>query len=412
MRKVTVVLFILLSLPICNGQWIERDNPPHSVIFSSIDFLNSNTGCIGAGNIFFTSNAGENWSNVSQGSVNDVIEKIQVFSENTIYVKSNNAFWKTTNRGQNWNSNSSFDQYMTTFNFTSYNTGYIIGTTGRIFKTTNAGDNWFSLNLNVGSNLNQIQFVNENTGFIVGSSPSCILKTTNAGQNWTVNSFDGDGVFGISFINNTIGFALRNYNIIMKTTDGGASWDQLSSLSYPVRFIKFTSERTGYLAVTNVVTIGMISYYYPRIIKSTDYGNSWSYYEPGMYGFVRGISFIDDFIGFVLSDAIFLKTTNGGSTFISNNSNQIPDNFTLYQNYPNPFNPSTKINYELKTSADISLNIFDVNGKLLKILESGNKQAGSYSINFSAEGLASGVYYYSLITDGIVVDTKKAVLLK
>jgi hypothetical protein len=45
---------------------------------------------------------------------------------------------------------------------------------------------------------------------------------------------------------------------------------------------------------------------------------------------------------------------------------------------------------------------------MIKIIESGFKPAGSYEINFSAEGLSSGVYFFSLYSEGILMDTKKA----
>ena len=96
---------------------------------------------------------------------------------------------------------------------------------------------------------------------------------------------------------------------------------------------------------------------------------------------------------------------------IRNHSIFISD-FTLHQNYPNPFNPSTKISYSLKKSSIIELKLFDINGRMMKIIESGLKPAGSYEINFSAEGLSSGVYFFSLYSEGILMDTKKAVMIK
>ncbi len=86
--------------------------------------------------------------------------------------------------------------------------------------------------------------------------------------------------------------------------------------------------------------------------------------------------------------------------------------FSLSQNYPNPFNPSTKISYSLKKSSGIELKLFDASGRFVKLIQSGYKSAGSYEINFSSEGLSSGVYFISLFSDGILADTKKAVLLK
>ena len=106
------------------------------------------------------------------------------------------------------------------------------------------------------------------------------------------------------------------------------------------------------------------------------------------------------------------STFNAPPVIGINSHNSIINNFTLHQNYPNPFNPSTKISYSLKKSSAIELKLFDINGRFIKIIESGFKPAGSYEINFSAEGLSSGVYFFSLYSEGILMDTKKAVVMK
>lgn len=94
------------------------------------------------------------------------------------------------------------------------------------------------------------------------------------------------------------------------------------------------------------------------------------------------------------------------------NQNKIVFQFSHSQNYPNQFNANTIINYSLSVAGNISLNIYDSNGRLIKILENGYKQAGNYETNFFAEGLPSGAYYYSLHVDGKIMDTKKSVLIK
>ena len=89
----------------------------------------------------------------------------------------------------------------------------------------------------------------------------------------------------------------------------------------------------------------------------------------------------------------------------------IPESFNMSQNYPNPFNPSTKINYELQIANYVTLNIYDINGKLVKELVNEKQSAGSYSIDFDGSGLPSGTYIYRLQA-GDYSETKKMVLLK
>ncbi len=77
-----------------------------------------------------------------------------------------------------------------------------------------------------------------------------------------------------------------------------------------------------------------------------------------------------------------------------------PIDFTLEQNYPNPFNPSTKINFSLAKANHITINLYNVLGQKIETLVSGNFTAGRHSIDFSADDLTSGVYFYELKADG------------
>ena len=86
--------------------------------------------------------------------------------------------------------------------------------------------------------------------------------------------------------------------------------------------------------------------------------------------------------------------------------------FSLYQNYPNPFNPKTIISYELVTSSFISIKVFDILGKEINELINKKQNPGKYEIDFDGSALSSGVYFYSLVTDGVTRDTKKMLLIR
>ena len=107
-----------------------------------------------------------------------------------------------------------------------------------------------------------------------------------------------------------------------------------------------------------------------------------------------------------------MKTTNGGSVFINNISTEIPDGFKLYQNYPNPFNPSTNIKYQIRNKCSVTLKVFDLLGKEIATLINEKQAPGTYEVSFDGSTLPSGVYFYSLYSDGVKMDTKKLLLLK
>ena len=85
--------------------------------------------------------------------------------------------------------------------------------------------------------------------------------------------------------------------------------------------------------------------------------------------------------------------------------------FLLSQNYPNPFNPSTTISYEIPKAGFVWLKLYDVLGREVATLVNEEKIAAKYDIEFKANILASGVYFYQLRA-GEFVQTKKMVLLR
>jgi hypothetical protein len=89
----------------------------------------------------------------------------------------------------------------------------------------------------------------------------------------------------------------------------------------------------------------------------------------------------------------------------------VPESFSLSQNYPNPFNPVTTIRYSLDKTADVTISVYSITGKLVETLYTGNKPAGQYSITWNASNLASGVYFYKLVSGSDVL-TRKMMLIK
>jgi len=98
------------------------------------------------------------------------------------------------------------------------------------------------------------------------------------------------------------------------------------------------------------------------------------------------------------------------STDISDNPG-IPSGFSLYQNYPNPFNPSTKISFTLTLKENIKLKVFDILGREVTLLAEGEYEIGKHEIEFNANNLPSGMYFYNLQTQSKSI-TKKMLLVK
>ena len=96
------------------------------------------------------------------------------------------------------------------------------------------------------------------------------------------------------------------------------------------------------------------------------------------------------------------KTSNGSA---------VPTDYTLSQNYPNPFNPTTVIEFSIPYSGQTTLEVYNVLGQKVKTLVSKELKAGSYSYQFDANNLASGIYFYKLQSNDYS-QVKKMMLLK
>ncbi len=95
---------------------------------------------------------------------------------------------------------------------------------------------------------------------------------------------------------------------------------------------------------------------------------------------------------------------------------QVPQKFALRHNYPNPFNPVTNIAFDLPRATHVALHVYDVAGRLVRTLVDDDLAASSHTVvwngtDSSGRQMASGIYYYQLVTDEVSF-TRKMTLLK
>ncbi len=420
MKRFYFIIFIfaayLQSYALPNWEIKKLDSRP----IVSICYLGGDTVLIYGQNglSFKTTNMGSNW----------VSKNIGISAVNRAYnINQNNAFaigtaasfglvCATTNAGTNWHTDfvagplGGIDElrclsvinsnvcYTGGFNFDANFSQY----GGTIFKTTNGGTNWNMIFFNPKGDFTDMYFKNEAEGICLDYYR--FYKTTNGGTNFI---YTGESpIYSYSFTNpykDTI-YICGTEGRIARSTNNGANWNvyYMTETTSQLNRIFAVDSKTVYVCGDSA-----------KIFKTTNAGNNWIDLSINKEWKLKDVNFLNANTGFIVGDSgRVLKTTTGGVVFVSNQNANIPDNFKLEQNYPNPFNPNTVISYQLKVAGNISLNIYDINGKLIKVLDNGYKREGSYSTNFSGEGLSSGIYYYSLYTDGVLIDTKKAILLK
>ena len=157
-------------------------------------------------------------------------------------------------------------------------------------------------------------------------------------------------------------------------------------------------DQTNFVKATDDYDRRVIQYY--RDTLDASYSTSSAAYTGGAGGFPVG-----DLNWFPT------KKTEWLATGVATAPGTIPQEYTLSQNYPNPFNPATKIEYSVPEKSRVTLEVYDVLGRRVATLVDGLAQAGSYSVEFDATKLASGVYFYRLSSPHQIL-SRKMLLLK
>lgn len=416
-QLVTIALVVCLMVftSTVQTQWYAQ-NSGTNYSLKSVQFTDANTGyTCGYNTVLKTTNAGLNWiKTFLQGNHQSLTFK----NDNTGFICSDSGkIFKTTNAGLNWESrNSGTIKNLTSVSFHDSQTGIITGYGKTLIKTTNSGESWFSIaNIIWEVDFLSSKVIDENNYFATGSD-TYIIRTTNGGANWiTYTHGEVNPLFTIEFINNTTGFASGCCGMFMSTTNAGVNWtyNYYLSLGFTFYSLQFINPSTGYIVGSN----GMI-------YRSTSNGLYWDSTITTTDEMLHSVEMINETTGWAVGGyGTILKTTHGGGPGfpigINQISSEVPENFSLGQNYPNPFNPTTKINFEIPLSRGVTgsagrgvlLEIFDINGRIVKTLYEGSLQPGKYSIDFDGSNLPSGVYYYTLSSGGYR-ETRKMVLLK
>jgi len=433
MKKLTISFLLVLSsvnyvhsqsgwYPVCsNFPYFTRD-------FDFVDELTGFMACNG-NKILKTTNGGINWFELYAGNIS-YSGFITFINQDTGYVGCpGGKILITTNQGSSFSTiYTDSSGYITKIHFLNNLTGYAINWSGRgkLLKTTDSGWTWsilYTYVQSISSLLYDFYCFDATTillsvgwnGFHDGQS--LIKKSTDGGQNF-VDIFSSNTTYfaRISFINNTTGFLTESS--FYRTTESGLTWIPNQNLnSITGNIVKtnnnnvFSNSRTGSGSI-------------PIIYHSTDSGINWdtAYINNSSEGGFERIKFINDSVGWALlqyysSNCVLLKTTTGGLTFVNQINSGMPKSFSLSQNYPNPFNPVTKIKFQIPpftkggSGGFIKLIIYDILGKEITTLVNEQLKPGSYEAEWDGSDFASGIYFYSLVTDDFT-ETKRMVLIK
>ncbi|MBK9332573.1 MAG: T9SS type A sorting domain-containing protein [Ignavibacteria bacterium] len=356
--------------------------------------------------ILHSSDNGITW----QRQLNDIVSlrSIDMLNSNTGYTSGDGSkIYKTTNGGQNWDTvsrpifNSSIS--INKIKFLSENFGYAFGNSGKVFKTTNGGNNWEDLVTNSIYSFYAGDVIDENNLCAAGNVGE-IIKSTNGGTNWiNIRPLTSNQIryYSIAMISSEIFYAAGESSTLLKTTNGGTNWTPIfvDSVSIILRSVNFYTEDIGYVVGDKGICL-----------FTTNGGNTWNKEFSNTVN-LKTVFIKNPYEIFAAGDnGCLIKKTN----IITNiNNNYIsPGDFRLHQNYPNPFNPITKIRYSIPQSDLVKISVYNIKGQLIKTLVNEFKSKGTFEIEFRSNDLSSGVYYYRLIINDVVTDTKRMVVLK
>lgn len=332
----------------------------------------------------------------------------------------------TTNAGTTWSS------VLGPINLTSYgmplevdpsnpNTIYVAPDNAALRKSTNWGANWTTLGgrPSLGNFRSPcdvvIQYENPNTIFIAdgvtsSSAAAEFYKSTDGGNTFAlINSTTGSE---IPMVANT---SLDLDVIYHSTWSTGSFWKSTNMGSAFGNLNQSGALWACDIAKDDPTTIAFNPYSGGTSKHSLDAGATFEQTTVGSSP-AAGILWYDKANLFMQqSGGVYRMAVSYNVTSITGNqqiSNEVPNKFALGQNFPNPFNPVTQIKYDIAKASNVSLKVYNVLGNEVASLVSGNLNAGTYSADFDASILSSGIYFYSLVVDGQKIDTKKMMLVK
>ncbi|MFZ1517534.1 MAG: T9SS type A sorting domain-containing protein [Ignavibacteriaceae bacterium] len=205
---------------------------------------------------------------------------------------------------------------------------------------------------------------------------------------------------------------------VSMSTNGGESWSQIDSM------LKIMDSWCNAQAIwvdpenTNRIYIGLgahsqfltSTYTSGGIYFSDNHGQSWMKIFDSQANMIKSDNSVPRKLYFNTKYGL-LRITDTLVTSVNEIANNLPKEYGLTQNFPNPFNPTTTIKYEVPQILNVKIEVFDVLGRIVKVLVDEQKTTGFYEIKFDASSFASGIYYYRIKANEFV-QTKKMILIK
>ncbi len=286
---------------------------------------------------------------------------------------------------------------------------YVATQGGGVFFSDNNGDSWTALNAGLSTLFVTCLILSPLGQLFVGTSNAGIFRYDFNASQWVQLITTGlASLYITAMAVNLLGdiFAVVDGSVIYHLASGATTWIALGLTAILVHDLIIRRSNSRGADEIYAAT-------FQGVYSSSDNGTSWDLINSGIEGSLPVSKFAADSSGGIYLALGGRGALQGGGepNIINLTGNEVPDRFILNQNYPNPFNPSTTISFSLPKESFTTLEIFNSIGQKIKTLVYEFLLPGTYAIEWNAEALPTGVYFYRLSVDKFY-DTKKLLLLK
>ncbi len=389
-----VSIVVLLFTPkFSKAQWIQTSLMNADVRAVAVSGTNI---FAGGSSIFLSTDSGTSWTAMDTGLVIPyLVSSFAVSGASTsspiLFAGAQNGVYRSTNSGGNW---------------TAVNTGLIdtnvhalgvrgpnlfVAAGGGVFRSTNNGISWTAAGLEA---VNAFAGI----GAYLFAGGDSVFLSLNDGMSWTPASTVPTRLSR----NVVFAFAVKDTNssspmLFVGTGDGvflstnyGANWTPASNGLTSTPLTLATSGTNLFAGTAG-----------GGVFLSTNNGSSWTAVNAGLkisaWDYAFAVSGKDLYVGTggtgVWKRPLSELTSSGVS------ASEKPVTFKLERNYPNPFNPSTIISFILAERGMVQLDVFDMLGRKIQVLEHSVMDVGLHRVQFDAGNLASGIYTAQLISN-------------
>jgi photosystem II stability/assembly factor-like uncharacterized protein len=367
---------------------------------AQVDAFDANIAVVStsSGDIFRTTDGGATWTEVYSYENVPFFNGLRVLNDDVAVavgdgtVNGEMHFARSSDKGATWAEIEGIDFLGAAYGYTTYgngafNNGESVWTPATstswdssfVFRSYDAGVTWegFKIPVDIIATYPRSAGFSDDDNGLISDRRGNVVKSTDGGETWTAtnnpDTSSSSWVNGIIHIPDTDILVGMDDIGVFYTTNLGTTWDQIT-----------TPPEAAPTTASAYITSGM---------------------------------FLNTDMSYVFTDnGLVLRFEDQVTAITDPELTNVPNQYRLSQNYPNPFNPETKISFTIPKAGDVTIKIYDVQGREVTTLVNASMNAGTHEVlwngtNASGARVASGMYVYTMKSQGTVL-SKKMVLMK